>query len=183
MKDFNMQESDWERFWDKVNRKNNTSVCWEWKAATTRFGHGRFKLNGKLVSPHRIIWSQVNGKSIPKDMDICHHCDNPACVNPDHLFIGTRSDNMNDASRKGRLNPRDDEETKEELREWSERLGKKRRGFSKEEVHGILKRYYNGESSRSLGDEFDVAHSTILKIKNGEYYSEIVENWKKRHKK
>lgn len=89
-----------ERFWEKVEK---TETCWNWTAAKSSFGYGRFKLNGKLVSPHRLVYEWEYGE-IPDELDVCHHCDNPACVNPKHLFLGNRSDNMLDASKKGRIN-------------------------------------------------------------------------------
>lgn len=90
---------DMERFFSKVNK---TERCWEWTAAL-RNGYGAFKINKKIYSAHRVSWELANGK-IPANLFVCHKCDNPKCVNPDHLFLGTRSDNMKDAFKKGRLN-------------------------------------------------------------------------------
>lgn len=87
------------RFWDKVEK---TDTCWNWTAAKSAFGHGRFRMGRKLVSPHRLVYEWEHGE-IPEGYDICHHCDNPSCVNPQHLFLGTRSDNMKDAMKKNRL--------------------------------------------------------------------------------
>lgn len=92
-----MNENLGERFWSKVN-KDTESGCWEWIAATSVFGHGRYKINGKLYSPHRIVLDIWEEK-----VEVCHKCDNPRCVKPSHLFVGTKKDNMNDAKNKGRL--------------------------------------------------------------------------------
>lgn len=71
--------------------------CWEWKGAKTKAGYGWF--SAKIAS--RISWEIYRGK-IPKDMLVCHKCDNPPCVNPDHLFLGTHKDNTLDMIKKGR---------------------------------------------------------------------------------
>lgn len=86
------------RFWIKVHK---TDLCWYWRGATTRTTHGRFKIAGKMFGPHRISYVIHKGP-IPKGMMICHKCDNGACVNPEHLFLGTAIDNMQDCKAKKR---------------------------------------------------------------------------------
>ena len=89
------------RFWDKVDKKG-PDECWEWTGALDSTGYGAFKLDGKKVNSHRVAWELTNEK-IPDGLWVLHHCDNPRCANPSHLFLGTRSDNMRDAFKKGRL--------------------------------------------------------------------------------
>lgn len=75
--------------------------CHIWTGSKDRKGYGQLRIDKKLFYAHRIAWELVNGP-IPDGMYACHICDNPACCNPSHIFIGTQSDNMRDASVKGR---------------------------------------------------------------------------------
>ena len=86
------------RFWNKVNK---TETCWIWRGAHSKFGHGRFKIKNHLFSPHRLVFEWFVGV-IPNGMLVCHKCDVPACVRPEHLFLGTYTDNLKDAISKNR---------------------------------------------------------------------------------
>lgn len=93
-----------ERFWAKVNVAGPHD-CWEWTAGTDRAGYGRISLGGRgdrrLVGAHRASWQIVNGP-IPDGLFVLHSCDNPPCVNPQHLRVGTNADNMADMVVRGR---------------------------------------------------------------------------------
>jgi hypothetical protein len=90
-----------QRFWEKV-RIGKPGECWEWQASLKNNGYGQFGLNGRVMGSHRASYI-MNFGEIPARLDVCHKCDNPKCVNPNHLFLGTRSDNMQDCSSKGRI--------------------------------------------------------------------------------
>jgi hypothetical protein len=77
------------------------SGCWLWIGYLNHYGYGRFCLNGKAIGAHRASWIAFNGP-IPIGMHVLHRCDVRSCVNPDHLFLGTQSDNVRDMHAKGR---------------------------------------------------------------------------------
>ena len=88
-----------EKFLSKVEKLD--SGCWHWSGTLDNDGYGRFNFDGKQSSAHRYSAKYLGNKHIDK-MIVCHKCDNPQCVNPDHLFVGTIQDNKNDQIRKGR---------------------------------------------------------------------------------
>lgn len=90
------------RFWSKVDKSGE---CWVWLGGKNRNGYGVFryggKADGRMVDAHRFSYEITYGV-IPAGAFICHHCDNPPCARPDHLFKGSLSDNVLDSARKGR---------------------------------------------------------------------------------
>lgn len=92
------------RFWNKVTPRGEQE-CWEWKGALNRTGYGMIRRGGRRAGPilaHRASY-ELNCGPIPKGISVCHKCDNPPCVNPAHLFLGTHIANMWDSIRKGRF--------------------------------------------------------------------------------
>jgi hypothetical protein len=106
-----MTEENEVRFWSKVDRSGGPDACWNWQACTVAGnpdrgikGYGVFHVRGTTRThayAHRTAWELANGP-IPAGLFICHHCDNPLCCNPAHLFAGTALDNVRDMIKKGR---------------------------------------------------------------------------------
>jgi hypothetical protein len=89
------------RFWSRVNKTDN---CWEWQGYCMKAGYGLLqarKISSQPMTTHRIAWELRYG-SIPDGLHVLHKCDNPPCVRPGHLFLGTQADNSRDRHRKGR---------------------------------------------------------------------------------
>lgn len=134
-----------ERFLSCVDRSGG---CWVWLAGRKATGYGVFNLGkGRPMGAHRAAYILTYG-DIPDGMNVCHRCDNRWCVNPAHLFLATTKENMQDASKKGRLNkPRENG--------WKISAAGRRE---------IVSRSQQGESSRSIAKDFNVSHKAILKV-------------------
>lgn len=104
-------ELNLDRFWTKVRK---AAGCWEWLASKNHKGYGQFAYRRTNFYAHRVSWLLHFGD--PGGLLVLHHCDNPGCVNPEHLYIGTHQDNSNDCMRRGRVyRPRGEKGTKAKL--------------------------------------------------------------------
>ena len=81
--------------------KHAVTGCWEWTGSRNRLGYGRITVNGRVELAHRVSMQEFRGVD-PAGLSVCHKCDNPCCINPEHLFVGTQLDNMRDCAAKGR---------------------------------------------------------------------------------
>lgn len=133
---------------------NPVTGCWEW-LGTKRNGYGRTTTGSrkdgtrKSISAHRLSYQLFKG-DIPLSHEICHKCDNPCCINPDHLFAGTRQDNVDDRERKGRnVVPRGENNGRAKLTAHDVRAAR-------------IERSVNGTSYRKLADKYGVAKRTIM---------------------
>lgn len=132
-----MRKTTEQRFWEKVDKSGD---CWLWTAGKNHAGYGSFYVFPKIIElAHRLSWIMAYGGPIHQSTFICHRCDNPACVRPDHLFKGTQLDNMRDMGRKGRG----------------------RRILTPEQIREIKRRCEAGENQRVLAREFGVTHKAI----------------------
>jgi len=93
-------EADLKRFWSKVKIKSQNQ-CWNWNGSTSPRGYGSVSLYGANLRAHRVSL-YFSGTIIPEQHFACHHCDNPGCVNPHHLFVGTQKQNADDMKHKNR---------------------------------------------------------------------------------
>jgi hypothetical protein len=141
-----MKDKDINRFWSKVIKKGSDE-CWEWDAGKIGKGYGSFCLYGKTMTAHRISYI-INKGDIPKGGLVLHTCDNPACVNPNHLYIGTYGDNNMDREDR---NPG-----------TSGRISK----FTKDNIQHIKEEYSKGSTQGDLSMEFGVSRQYISNIIN-----------------
>ena len=157
-----------QRFWNKVNK---TDTCWLWTGYTLPFGHGQIHYLGRTVLAHRFSWELHNGP-IPNGMNICHNCpdglDNPSCVRPDHLFLGTQADNMADAAKKGRTHHNGAGEGNSPFgtEHWNARL-------TDELVIKIIELRNHGMSYRAISDRFGFFPQSIGEICRGETWKHV----------
>lgn len=152
-----MTASRFEQFWAKVT---TTEGCWEWSGALSH-GYGVFA-GGH--GAHRLSYSMAYGE-IPGGLDVCHRCDNPKCVRPSHLFLGTQLENTTDAVNKGRMayGTRNAWFTQPEAM----RRRKTRRTLTQAEVEDVRLRLNAGQSQQQIAVAYDCTRSAISLIANG----------------
>lgn len=142
-----------QRFWGKVDRRS-PSDCWPWRGATDTFGHGQFFVSperGK-VPAHVYAIELTTGEPCPEGKEGFHHCDNPPCCNPTHIYYGTRQQNVADMHSRGRA-----------------QVGSQRTNARLTEANVLLmrQRFAAGEQLKDLAAVFGIGEGHVSKIVNG----------------
>ena len=152
-----------DRFWSKVNKSGE---CWTWTASSFKDGYGKFWLRGRNRYANRVSWELAYGVD-PGGMMVCHSCDNPPCVRPEHLFLGTQKDNRRDAVAKGRTakGARHGSRTKPHTVPRGERNGNAKLTY--EIADAIREEYASGDISQwDLARRYGVAQTAISSVIN-----------------
>lgn len=136
---------------------NETTGCWEWQKHRNNYGYGKLTVSGRGVYAHRLSYELCNG-SIPQGMDLMHKCDNPRCINPDHLSVGTRSQNMKDCSTRGRAKI-------PTSKSYGESNGASK--LREVDIRSIRRLLDKGCTQREIAERFGISQSQVSHIKLG----------------
>lgn len=155
-----------ERFWAKVDKRTDEE-CWNWMGFKTKAGYGQLTVCQQLLYAHRFSWELKNGK-VPEGRYLCHKCDNPSCVNPEHLYAGTQKDNMKDMSIRKRFSH------PETTLAHGARNGNAK--LTEEEVRKIRNEYVPYKvTQRRLAEKFNISEATVKKIIAGKLWKRAQE--------
>jgi hypothetical protein len=152
--------------------KDLKSGCWLWSGKVNDRGYGRLHIAGKDIYAHRAAWEQSRRQRIPEGKIICHHCDTPLCINPDHLYLGTHADNHRDMDERGRRVPPPRNDLRGE-KSWAHKLTEQQ----------VLEIRASPDLQRVLAERYGVRQNTISRIKTGRRWAHaegpIKEPWKR----
>lgn len=146
-------------FMSHVQIPDDLKDCWIWTGAKSEDGYGWFGMHRKTRMAHRVSY-ELFVDEIPDNLFVCHSCDNPGCVNPAHLWLGTNQDNMNDMISKNR-----------QVNVKGEKVGTHK--LTEREVSKIKERLEQGYYLKDIAKEFYVCKQTISNIKNNIYWKHV----------
>lgn len=155
------------RFRASQPRDLAADACWPWRGGRSRAGYGRMAVGGRRLLAHRVAIVLATRETIPRGLVVCHHCDNPPCVNPAHLFVGTQNDNVQDAVSKGRIASGDDHgmRRRPERRAVGERHGSAKLTAEKAELMRRMRE--GGATTAAIGEAFGVSQTTAADVVSG----------------
>lgn len=145
-----------ERFWARVDKNGPVhpalqTPCWLWTGGLNKYGYGKTSAGKKHIGAHRLSWMLTNG-AIQDGLNVLHHCDNPKCVNPQHLYLGSHADNHRDMIARNRI------------------VGRK---LLAKDVQNIRLLRANGKSYKAIGDMYAVSATTASQVVKRNRYSEV----------
>ncbi len=145
-----LSESNLARFWSKVDTRGK---CWAWTDYLNKDGYGQFSLDGSMLRAHRVSYAIANDD--PGDLNVNHTCDNPFCVNPDHLWTGTQREGVDDMVTKDRQ---------------AKGAGKTHSKLTDEQVEEIL---VSKDTNRILADRYGISEGIVSSVKHGRIWKHV----------
>jgi hypothetical protein len=139
------------------------SGCVEWSGWKNQYGYGCFHVDGRDILVHRWAYADKHGP-IPNGLFACHRCDNPSCVNPDHIFLGTQKDNLQDAGRKGRMN--------KTIKARGEKHGNAT--LKNDQVRDMRRLYDKGVPTKDIAAQFGCRYSHVYAVVTKITYKSVI---------
>jgi len=166
-------ESHQIRFWERVAKSDG---CWEWTGPGSHGGYGRASYGVRRIAlAHQVSWVLAHGSLDTGVWCVLHHCDNPCCVRPDHLFVGTKGDNARDMASKGRQFLQRNPKAMSGHKHWARRRPElvmrgeehARAELTEEQVVRLRERVAAGETRRAVAQSLGVHEATVARIASG----------------